>query len=99
MSPFPFQSAKRHSNHTQIIPLALKCHLDFLITQVRFYFTQMNTFSLFSNVSFVLSDHSNYMFFYKKNLKSYSMHLNKSFHTQGTQTTFPLTQNTFNGFK
>ena len=67
-----------------------------LIIQVRFYFSQMFLF-------YFISICAHYIFqsvkSYALNLKLHSMHSDKFFHTQGTQTIFLLTRNTLNGFK
>jgi len=78
----------------QMSPLALKCVLELSITQVRFDFTQMNAFSF--KFALCTLQSLKWDFF---NLKLHSIYSHKPFHTQGTQTTLPSTQNTFNGFK
>ena len=77
-----------------ISPLPLQSVLGLLIIQVTFCFIQMNALSLKDTICTLQS-----MELDAFDLKSHSMHSHKFFHTQSSQTTFPSTQNTWNGFK
>lgn len=69
-------------------PLAFKCMLGFLITQVRY--------CSLKRIICALYDHSNQMFFYPK---LYLMRLHKFFLTQGAHTSFFPNQIILSGFR